>query len=294
MAEQRFNHHQPANLETLLDLMARFRTDVLIMAGGTELVPAMREGRLTTANVVSIGRVGGLSHISYYDSDGLVIGAASKVAEVAAHPDVRRHYPALAQACAQMATPQVRNMATVAGNLAGASPAADCAAPLLVHGASLVLVERGGRRQAPLAKFFTGPGQTVREPMEVIEAIRVPAPPKRCGSCYLRLTPTGRADRLALGLAGLLSLDAAGNIIRARLAISAAGPTPLRAVEAENMLEGMPPEQGLLARAAAACVRAVSPVDDHLASAFYRRMMTQVLARRVLASCLELARRDDR
>ncbi len=285
-------HHQPGSLETALDFLGRFRTDVAIIAGGTAIVPQMRDGSKTVGNLVSLSRVKGLSPISYIDADGLVIGAGAKVADVAVSPDVLRYYPALAQACAQMATPQVRNMATVAGNLANASPAADCAAPLLAHGGSVVLVERGGRRQVMLERLFTGPHQTVIEPMEMIEAIRVPAPPKRFGSCYLRLTSGGACGRLILGVAGLLSLDADGNIIRSRLAISGAAPTPVRANEAESLLDGMTPDETLLARAAAACVRATSPSDDHLATAFYRRMMTQVLARRVLLACLEMARRE--
>ena len=285
-------HHQPGSLETALDFLGRFRTDVAIIAGGTAIVPQMRDGNKTVGNLVSLGRVKGLGPISYIDSDGLVIGAGAKVADVAVSPDVLRFYPALAQACAQMANPQVRNMATVAGNLANASPAADCAAPLMAHGGSVVLVERGGRRQVMLERLFTGPHQTVIEPMEMIEAIRVPAPPKRFGSYYLRLTSGGACGRLILGVAGLLSLDADGNIIRSRLAISGAAPTPVRANEAEGLLDGMAPDETLLARAAAACVRSTSPADDHLATAFYRRMMTQVLARRVLLACLEMARRE--
>lgn len=285
-------HHQPGSLETALDLLGRYRTDVAILAGGTAIVPRMRDGERPAGNLVSLSRVKGLSPISYIDEDGLVIGAGAKVADVAMAPDVLRYYPALAQACAQMATPQVRNMATVAGNLANASSTADCAAPLLAHGGSVVLVERGGRRQVMLDRFFAGPNQTVIEPMEMIEAIRVPAPPKRCGSCYLRLTSGGAGGRLVLGVAGLLSLNVDGNIIRTRLAISGAAPIPVRANDAENLLEGMSPDDTLLARAAAACVRATSPVDDHLATVFYRRMMTQVLTRRVLTACLEMARRE--
>lgn len=285
-------HHQPGSLETTLDLLGQYRTDVAIIAGGTALVPQMRNGQKQVGNLVSLGRVKGLSPISYIDEDGLVIGAGARMADVAVAPDVLQYFPALAQACAQMGTPQVRNMATVAGNLANASPAADCAAPLMAHGGSVVLVERGGRRQVMLDRFFTGPYQSVIEPMEMIEAIRVPAPPKRFGSFYLRLTSGGRAGKLILGVAGLLSLDADGNIIRSRLAITGAAPTPVRANEAESLLDGMAPDETLLARAAAACVRATAPVDDHLASALYRRMMTQVLARRVLLACLEMARRE--
>ena len=286
-------HHQPGSLETALDFLGRFRTDVAIIAGGTAIVPQMRDGNKTVGNLVSLGRVKGLGPISYIDSDGLVIGAGAKVADVAVSPDVLRFYPALAQACAQMANPQVRNMATVAGNLANASPAADCAAPLMAHGGSVVLVERGGP-QAGHAGAFIHRASSNRYRAHGDDRGHPGAPlrPSALARTIYALPPAGACGRLILGVAGLLSLDADGNIIRSRLAISGAAPTPVRANEAEGLLDGMAPDETLLARAAAACVRSTSPADDHLATAFYRRMMTQVLARRVLLACLEMARRE--
>ena len=163
---------------------------------------------------------------------------APRLSQVAEHPAVREYYPALAHACSVMATVQIRNMGTVAGNLANAAPSADTAAPLLIYKASVVLVERDGRRQVELSKFFTGPGQTVAEPMEMIEAIRVPAPPARTGSSYMRISARSKVDICAAGVAGFLSLDLGGNILAARLALCAVAPTPVRCLEAEKMLEG--------------------------------------------------------
>ncbi|MCA1987710.1 MAG: xanthine dehydrogenase family protein subunit M [Desulfarculus sp.] len=290
MAMPHFEHHQPTSLEEALDILTRHGAEAKLMGGGTDLVMKMRAGALEPRHVVGLGRVAGLNRISYRDDDGLVIGGSTRISEVAAHPEVRRHYPALAHACSVMATPQIRNMGTVAGNLANAAPSADTAAPLLACRASVVLVERGGRRQVKLTDFFKGPGLTDLEPGEILEAIRVPAPPNRCGSAYQRLSERSQVDIAAVGVAGFVALDLAGAIIGVRLALSAVAPTPVRCPEAEAILEGQIPTPELLRRASAACVRASRPIDDLRASANYRRSMVQVLSLRVLEQCLALAK----
>jgi len=285
MAMPHFTVHQPKSLEEVLDLMGRHRSGVKVLCGGTDLLMKMRSGALSPEHLVSLNRVNGLRTISYAESDGLVIGGAARLAEVGKNPEVRELYPALAHACSVMATVQIRNMGTVAGNLANAAPSGDTCAPLLAYGASLVAVERGGRRQIKLSDFFTGPGLSVLEPLEVIEAIRVPDPPPRCGSAYIRLSARSKVDIAAVGVAGFLNLDLEGRVIRCRLALASVAPTPVRCPEAEQMLEGVKPDDKLLAQAGAACVRACSPIDDVRATASYRRAMVQTLAQRVLAKC---------
>ncbi len=290
MAMPHFTLHQPTSLETALDELARCRASVKLLAGGTDIIPKMRAGALKVEHVISLNRLPGMSRISYQDDDGLVIGAGARISDVAAHPEVRKYYPALAHACSVMATTQIRNMGTVAGNLVNAAPSADTAAPLLAYKASVVLVERGGRRQVPLDKFFTGPGQTQIEHMEILEAIRVPSPLDRSGSCYQRISARSQVDIAGVGVAGFLALDMNGLVLACRLALASVAPTPVRCPEAERMLDGQEPNPELLARASAAAVRAARPIDDVRASAGYRRAMVQVLAKRVLTTCLEQAR----
>lgn len=294
MALADFEVHQPANMEELLDMLAAHRTSVRVLAGGTDLIPRLRAGRDSVKHLVSLNRVAGLRHISYTDSDGLVIGGGARISEVGEDPEVQKNYPALAYACSVMATPQIRNMGTVAGNLANAAPSADTAAPLLAHKASVVLVERGSRRQVELKDFFTGPGMNVMEPFEMIEAIRVPAPPMRNGSCYQRISARSKVDIAAVGVAGCVNLHMDGQILGARLALASVAPTPVRCTEAEEMLIGQMPDVKLLEMAGAACVRAARPIDDLRASAAYRRMMVMVLAQRVLSECIGLAKGGDK
>lgn len=294
MAMPHFEHHSPGSLEEALDLLARYRTSVKLIAGGTDLVPKMRAGLLETNHLVSLNRVGGLRRVNYLDQDGLVIGAGARLSEVAAHAETRRYYPALAHACSVMATVQIRNMGTVAGNLANAAPSADTAPPLLAYRASVVLVERGSRRQVQLANFFTGPGLTVMEPTEMIEAIRVPAAPLNTGSAYERISARSQVDIAAVGVAAALTLNNQGRIIGACIALGAVAPTPVRASEAEQMLLEQMPEEDILNRAAAACVRASRPIDDMRASANYRRAMVMVLSRRALAKAAAQAKGESR
>ncbi|MCB2188694.1 MAG: xanthine dehydrogenase family protein subunit M [Deltaproteobacteria bacterium] len=294
MATPLFEHYQPRSLEEALDLLGMYRSSVKLFAGGTDLVPKIRAGVVKARHIVSLNRVPGLAGISFMEDDGLVIGATTKISAVADHPAVQERYPALAHACSVMATPQIRNMGTVTGNLVNAAPSADTALPLLVYGANLVLVERGGRRRERLEEFFTGPGCCSLEPVEMVEAIRVPSPPERSGSCHMRLSARSQVDIAAVGVAGMLCLDMAGRIITARIALGSVAPTPLRAREAEDMLVGQMPEPKLLARAAAGCVRVSRPIDDVRATAAYRRAMVHVLAQRVLERCLVLAQGGER
>jgi carbon-monoxide dehydrogenase medium subunit len=289
MAQTHFTVHQPKTIEEALDLLSMHRSSVRVLAGGTDLVPRLRAGIDDTKHLVSINRVKGIRRINYQDEDGLIIGAASRISEVGKHADVQKYYPGLAHACQKMATVQIRNMGTVVGNLANSSPSADTAAPLLSQRASLILVERGGRRQVDLKDFFTGPGENVMDPFEMIEAIRIPSPPQRTGSAYLRISARSKVDIAAVGVAASLTLDMDGKILKSSIALGSVAPTPVRCPEAEAMLEGQVPEEALLMRAGAACVRTARPIDDMRATGSYRRKMVQVLAQRVLLECLKRA-----
>ncbi len=289
MAMPHFTLHQPSSLEEALDLMSRHRASMKVLAGGTDLVPKMRAGAIQVEHLISLNRLPGMNRISYLDDDGLVIGCGARLSEVGANAEVRRYYPALAHACSVMATTQIRNMGTVAGNLVNAAPSADTAAPLLAYKASVVLVERGGRRQVPLEKFFEGPGKCAIEHLELLEAIRVPVPLDRSGSCYERLSARSQVDIAGVGVAGFLALDMEGKILAARLALAAVAPTPVRCAECEALLTGHEPSPDLIARAAAAAVRSARPIDDVRATAGYRRAMVHVLAKRVLETCLSQA-----
>lgn len=286
MSRTHFDVLQPTSLDQALEMLSTAEGQVKVLAGGTDLVPKLRAGLLPTTRLISLGRVPGLDELSFTPESGLSIGANVRLSDVAAHPEVRGRYPGLAHACSVMATTQVRNMGTVTGNLANAAPSADTAAPLLVHDAALRLVGPEGRRQVALADFFTGPGATVLGLAEIIEAVEVPCPPPSAGSSYRRLSARSQVDIAAVGVAGLLSLDADGRIEVCRLALAAVASTPLRCPEAEAILTGQTPEPDRLDQSAEAAVAASRPIDDVRASADFRRHTVKILARRVLDDCL--------
>ena len=290
----RFEHHHPKKFEELLELIAAYTSSAKIVAGGTDLLIKMRAGVASPKHLISINNIEELRSVAYDDRNGLVIGGAARITDVGQHPDVRKHYPGLTYACDVMATVQIRNMATVAGNLANAAPSADTAAPLLVHDADLVLAQSSGKRQVKLSEFFTGPGMTVIEPQEVIESIRVPPPPERSGSSYMRLSARSKVDIVAVSVAGLLTLAANGEINTACICLAAVAPTPMLVQEAADMLIGKKPSEELFSRVAAAAKRASKPIDDVRATAAYRREMVEVLTRRVLAECLTKAEGGDK
>ena len=285
MSQTHFEVHQPTSLAQALEMLSAHRSSVRVLAGGTDLVPKLKAGVLGAAHLVSLGLIPGLDAVSFTEETGLVIGPRVRLSQVGANPQARRHYPGLAHACSVMATTQIRNMGTVTGNLANAAPSGDTAAPLLVYDAVLEIVGPEGRRQVPVAEFFRGPGMSVLEPVEIIEAVKLPCPPRPVGSSYQRLSARGKVDIAAVGVAGLLALDARGKVARCRLALAAVAPTPIRCAEAEAMLEGQIPGDDLLARAAEACRAAARPIDDVRATAVYRKQMVQVLALRVLEEC---------
>ncbi|MFZ5587273.1 MAG: FAD binding domain-containing protein [Thermodesulfobacteriota bacterium] len=284
-----FSLHQPASLAEAMDLLSAHRSSVRLLAGGTDLVPKLKAGALAAQHLVSLRWIPGLDEVRFSPKEGLVIGGAARLVQVADLPEARALYPALAQACSVMATTQIRNMGSVAGNIANAAPSADTAAPLLIYDAEVEAVSRQGGRRIAMADFFAGPGLSVLEPGEIIVAVRAPAPRPGSASQYLRLSARSQVDIAAVGVAGLVVLGPDGRVAHCRLALSAVAPTPLRCRQAEDLLIGQAPEPKLLDQAAAAAAAICCPIDDVRASAAYRLAMAEVLARRVLRHCVERA-----
>ena len=286
-----FEHHAPTALADALALAAQLGDRARIFAGGTELLPKLRAGRYAYEHLISINRVEELRRLAYDADDGLSIGAGVRIRDVADHPAVREMYPALTRACSEMATVQIRNMATVAGNLANGSPCADSAGPLLVYDARVTLVASTGSRELPLADFFRGPGEVDLAAGEILTAITVPPPAPRSGSAFLRLSARSRVDIAAASASARLTFED-GKVTAARIALGAVAPTPLRCPDAEALLVGKVPDEALIADAATAAGRAAKPIDDVRASAAYRRAVVPVLVRRTLAECVARVKGD--
>jgi carbon-monoxide dehydrogenase medium subunit len=232
--------------------------------------------------LVDITRLG-LHYIRKHDR-GWAIGAATTLTTVVNSRAMRALAGGiLPKAAATCGSIQIRNMATVGGNLANASPAADLAIPLLALDATAVAAGARGRAGMPLADLFIGPGKTSLNGRLLVE-VRIPEPPRRSVWSFQKLGRT-EADIALVSVAAGLELDAKGRVKFARIAMGAVGPTPLRAPRAEATLAGRELDSSSIAEAAAEASREAQPISDIRASAEYRKEMTRALAARALREC---------
>jgi CO/xanthine dehydrogenase FAD-binding subunit len=227
----------------------------------------------------------GLDHILFDDDQGQArIGAMVTFTALCEHPEVRLRLPSVAEAALQVGAVQTRNQATIGGNLCSAVPSLDGAPSLLVLGATLRLQAQGSERLIPIEQFFLGPRRTVLQPGEVLTEIVVPLREDFTAS-FLRM---GRRKALTLSIVNVaagLAMDGQ-QVSRARIALGAVAPTPIRAYKAEQLLQGRKMAPELFAEAAAVAATEISPISDLRASADYRRKISVVLVRRALEIAL--------
>ena len=286
----RFEYFAPQSLAEAIALFGEKGEGGRALAGGTDLVPQIKEGTdkiPMPAYVVSLRRLPELRGIEFSERDGLRIGAAVTMAELAESPVVRERYRALADGAGVVGSVQTMNMATVGGNVCNAAPSADTAPSLLAYEAVAVIAGPGGERELPLAAFWRGPNATALQPGELLHELRLPVPPPNTGGVYVRQTPRKQMDIAVVGVAVLLTFDG-DRIQRARLALGAVAPTPIRAGEAEAALEGQTVSDSLFAKAAEAAAAEARPISDQRGSAEFRRHLVQVTTERCLQ---EAARR---
>ncbi len=256
-----------------------------VIAGGTDLMVGMREGHVHPTRLVDITRIQELSGISTQNGS-LRIGAATKIDEILHHPTVRSEYPALVDAGQLLGGWQIQNMATLAGNLCNASPAAEMSGPLLVLDAEVEVIGPSGERRIPLGEFWTGPGKTVLEPAEILTTIVIPGKVSGRLSAYQRVDIRHSVDIALVSSAVGVELSE-GKVQLARIALGAVAPTVIRVTEAEAYLQGRTLSEEVLDKVEDLAEAAAVPISDVRASAEYRSAMAGVLARRVLLLAAE-------
>ena len=287
-----FEYRAPESIDEAVSLLKEAAGSARPLAGGTDLVVQMKE-RATRfpypETIISLDRVSELRGVDFSDTDGLRIGAGATMTDVATHPAVRERYAALAEGAGLVGSLQTMNMATIGGNVCNAAPSADTAPPLLVYEAEAVIVGPNGRRTLPIAEFFRGPGETALAPDELLAELRLPVPPAGTGAAYQRNTPRKQMDIAVIGVAIALTLSG-DTIERARVALGAVAPTPLRATSAEAALQGQPASDETFAKAAQAAVQDSTPITDIRASADYRRHLLKVITARLLVEAANRAK----
>lgn len=285
---QRFKYYQPGVLEDAFALMADHEGRAHYIAGGTDVMVRINQRAIQPEALISLQGVDGLKGIT--SNGGMALGSMTLFRDIERSPLISRDYPALAQAVAVLANPQVRNVATIGGNLCNGAPSADCAPPLIVMEAELILKGPEGERSVPIREFFKGPGQHCMNPSEMMTGIMLPEIKKGTGSAFLK---TGRVSQdIAVVNAAALVVMEGGVCKKCRLSVGAVAPVPLRLTDIETMLEGQAVDPDLLEEVAERTQKAVSPITDVRSTEAYRRQVSGVLVKRALKAALKDVREE--
>ncbi len=288
MPVPRFDYIAPKSVDDAVAALIKGGRDTRVMAGGTDLLVKIRHRMLFPKRIVSLKQIVGLDAITFDKKRGLTLGATTLLADVAGHPNIRRHYPTVAQAAGSTANVQVRNMGTVVGNLCNASPSADNAPTLMAMGATMIIAGPEGSRRVALDQFFKGPGVSALKSGEIVTSIHVPLPPAGTGTAYHSLSQRGKLDCSAVGV-GTMVIIKGERCTDARLIVGACAPVPMRTHGAEQVLIGKRMTDALIRKAAQAASEETSPITDVRASAPYRWKMVTVLTIRALTDARKMA-----
>jgi len=267
----------PSGIDEALALLAKHGEKATVLAGGTDLVPNVNYYELKPDIFIYTGGIG--SAYIKEENGKLVIGAGTTWTGLIANSLVAEKAGLLAEAAKQGGCVATRNAGTIGGNLANASPAADLSTPLLVLDAELLLKSADGERVVPINEFFTGPGETVLKPDELLVEIHIP--PVRGKTAFLKL---GRRRAMTLSVVNTaVRLQMNGKICKeARIAVGSMAPRPLRCEKAERILSGNSVDKDLLGKCAAEAIKETSPIDDQRATAWYRKKAGEKLVARAL------------
>jgi len=276
------NYLFPASVEEALDMLANYDGRARLVAGGTDLILELREGKREVEALVDITRIPGLDAIEL-DNGIIILGAAVTYRQVIDSPLLQAKAPVLVEASRKVGSPQIRNVGTLVGNVINAMPAADGAMALLALGAELEIASPEGRRWAPIETLYEGPGRSKVDPSrEMVTAVRFPALGQNQGSAFERLARRKALALPVLNVAVVVALDE-GHFQDARIAMGPVAPTPFRARGAEEMLRGAPSNSETIQRAAEMAAGEARPRSSLLrASAAYRKEVLVVLVRRAL------------
>lgn len=282
-----FDYHAPGSLADAVTLLDKLGDDAKVLAGGMSLLPMLKIRLAQVGHLVDIGRIPGLDYIKE-EGGSLRIGAATKESTLERSDLIRSKYPILLDTALVIADPVVRNRATAGGNLAHGDPANDHPATMLALGASVVVRGPKGERTIPVDQFFKGLFTTALAANEILTEIRIPTPPAKSGGAYVKLERKV-GDFATAGAAAQVTLAANGTIEKAGIGLTNAGPTPIKAAEAEKFLAGKKPDDATLQEAGRLAAKATNPSVDRRGSVEYKRDMARVLTVRALKAAVRRA-----
>jgi len=283
----RFDYFRPESIGDVVDLLGRYGEDAKVMGGGTDLLVAMREGVIKPRCIIDIKGIKELRELAYDAEKGLKAGATVTLNDIVASDVVDEHFHILHEAASLTADHEIRNRATLAGNICNASPAADTAPALLVLDAKVQVVGGNGGRIMRIQDFFTSVKRTALRVGEFVTAVEVPNQMRGARGIYLKQRRIRGEDLAVVGVAAL----AAGNPQAAeqrqvRVALSSVAPTPLRVFEVEEVFRRDRPLGELIEEAVSAVLERVSPISDLRGSREFRLHLAEALTRRALQRLL--------
>jgi carbon-monoxide dehydrogenase medium subunit len=288
MSLPKFQYLNCATIEEACALLSMHKGKAKVLSGGTDLLVKMKHKIITPNYLINIKRIPGLKGIERCEGKGLNIGTLTTIQAVKNSSLIRKMTPGLHDAASVLGTRQVRNLATIGGNLCNASPAAECAPALLTLDAKMRIAGKKGRRTVNLTDFFSSPGNTTLAGDEILEAIHIPEPPIQSGGIYLKHS-TRRIDVAMVGVSVLITMG--GNRFEdVRIALGSVGPIPFRAKEAEAALKGKETGESLHFEAARIASDESFPIDDIRGKGDYRKKMVETLVKQAIEGSIARAK----
>ena len=312
-----FEYHKPRTIKEAIELMGSL-DNAKYIAGGTDVMVLVRQKKLSPANVISLRNIGDLSYID--TKDGLKIGSGVTHSEIVKNEFIGKRYSALTDATGNIGSKQIRNVATVGGNICNAAPSADTACPLLVLDASVVVAGKNGEREIPIDDFFLGPNKVALDKGEIVKGFHMPNFGENTGSAYIKHTRRKAMDLPMLGIAARVTIniegseigckdafctiDSISNILKkledeklvcedVRIAMGVVAPRPVRAKKAESALKGKVISEALFSEIGEIAASEAQPRDSIRGEAWYRRGMIKVLTKRAILKSIDRVIRPD-
>lgn len=275
------NIERPETLEVALKMLSG-NPKLKIIAGGTDVLIRMHNGDLEDAELMSVRGIGGLDEISMLEDGTISIGAMATFAQIFRNDIINRHLPVLAEAAVTVGGPQIRNMATIGGNVCNGAVSADSATTLFAYDAALKLVSLAGTRTVKIGEFYAGPGKVKLEPGEILTNFLIqPESYRKTSGCYIKYSIRKAMDIAMLGVSAVCKVEG-GKLSDVRIALGVAAPTPIRCSEAEAFAEGLEATPENLKEIGRLAVKASKARDSWRASKAYREHLIEILTVRAL------------
>jgi len=279
-----FDFYAPESMQETCELLARLGSRAKVISGGTDMMVKMKHALLSPEVLVSIKNLSRLTNIYYDEGKGVVIGASATLNDIGNSLLLQEKYLSVCEAAHHMANNQIRNIATIGGNIVNAVPSADFPPILIALGASVKLVGSSGERTIPLEEFFTGPSKSVIAQDEILTEVIIPDQ-HTTGSTYIKFGLRRSGALAVVGVAVAVTMD--GDVCKdARIALGAVAPVPDRARKAENLLKGKAITKELLEEVGKCAAAESKPISDIRGSAEYRRDMVRVFTKRALSKAI--------